>query len=202
MDTKIQEILDKMRVLEYELIAELQKKEKEFFYEVTEKKIKFQQEIKARHRLLVLGIGRFLRESDFLVIISAPIIYFCFVPAVFLDLVMEIYQAVCFPIYRIPKVVRSDYIVLDHHYLRYLNTIEKINCAYCSYFNGLIGYVREIAARTEQYWCPIKHARKIRSIHSRYKHFLDFGDAEGYRKELEEVRRSFDDLQEIKKPKL
>jgi hypothetical protein len=36
--------------------------------------------------------------------------------------------------------------------------IEKINCAYCSYANGAIASVREMASRTEIYWCPIKHA--------------------------------------------
>ncbi|OGW19384.1 MAG: hypothetical protein A3K09_04615 [Nitrospinae bacterium RIFCSPLOWO2_12_FULL_47_7] len=195
MDNRLQEILDKMRALEYELIAELQKKEKEFFYEVEEKRIKFQKEVRARHRLLVKNVGLYLRDADVMNILTAPVIYFCFVPAVFLDLVMTIFQAVCFPIYHIPKVQRSDYIVIDRHYLRYLNLIEKLNCVYCGYFNGLIGYTREIAARTEQYWCPIKHARKTRSIHSRYKYFLEFGDAESYKKKLEEVRRDFADIQ-------
>ena len=200
MDNRLQEILDKMRVLEHELIAELQKKEKEFFYEVEEKRVKFQKEVRIRHRLLVKNVGRYLRDAEFMNILTAPVIYFCFVPAVFLDLVMTVFQAVCFPIYRIPKVKRGDYIVMDHQYLRYLNSIEKLNCIYCGYFNGLIGYVREIAARTEQYWCPIKHARKTRAIHSRYKYFFEFGDAESYRKKLEEVRRDFDDLQETQKP--
>jgi hypothetical protein len=108
--------------------------------------------------------------------------------------VVSIYHAVCFPVYRIPKVRRSDYIVIDRHALPYLNLIEKLNCVYCGYFNGLIAYVQEIAARTEQYWCPIKHARKVAALHSRYQHFLEYGDAQAYRDSIEKIRRDFADL--------
>lgn len=195
MDSRIYEILDKIKVLEHELVAELQKKEVEFLYEVKEKKVKFQQEVKARHRLLMINVGRYLREANMKVILTAPVIYSLLFPAVLMDLTISIYQAICFPIYRIPKVVRGDYIVIDRHNLRYLNTIEKFNCVYCGYFNGLIGYTREIAARTEQYWCPIKHARRTKAIHSRYQNFLEFGDAEGFRKNIEKTRHDFSDLE-------
>jgi hypothetical protein len=112
-----------------------------------------------------------------------------------MDMVGSFYQAICFPIYGIPKVRRSDYIALDRHRLAYLNAIEKLNCDYCGYANGVLAYFSEIAARTEQYWCPIKHALRIKSVHGRYKNFFDYGDAEGYRKRIEEVRRSFKDLE-------
>jgi hypothetical protein len=108
--------------------------------------------------------------------------------------VAEIYQFICFPIYGIPKVRRKDYIVMDRHRLRYLNSMEHFNCVYCGYVNGLLAYVQEIAGRTEQYWCPIKHAMSLKARHSRYQHFLDYGDAEQYRKRIEEVRRDFNDL--------
>ncbi len=59
--------------------------------------------------------------------------------------------------------------------------LEKLNCAYCSYANGVIAYVREIAGRTEQYWCPIKHARRAIGAYSHYAQFHDYGDAGGFR---------------------
>lgn len=49
--------------------------------------------------------------------------------------------------------------------LSYLNAIEKLNCVYCGYGNGVIAYGREIIARTEQFWCPIKHASKAAGEH-------------------------------------
>jgi hypothetical protein len=91
-------------------------------------------------------------------------------------------------------VQRGDHIILDRRALHYLNIIEKVNCAYCAYFTGMIAYVQEIAARTDQYWCPIKHACKVAHLHSRYIKFFEFGDAEGYRNDSEKVRRDFEDL--------
>lgn len=69
-----------------------------------------------------------------------------------------------------------------------MNSLEKLNCVYCGYANGLLAYATEITARTEQYWCPIKHAHKLLGTHKRYARFLDYGDAEGYQNELESLR--------------
>ncbi len=105
-----------------------------------------------------------------------------------LDFWVTLYQSVCFPIYGIARMPRRRYFAIDRHKLAYLNGIEKLNCTFCSYANGLIAYVREVAARTEQYWCPIKHARTIPVPHSRYHLFFDYGDAERYRRALVPLR--------------
>jgi hypothetical protein len=94
----------------------------------------------------------------------------------------------CFPVYGIPRVRRRDYLAFDRGQLAYLNAIEKLNCAYCSYANGLLAYVREIASRTEEYWCPIKHARRVLGVHPRYGRFVDYGDGDAYRHDLERLR--------------
>ncbi len=78
--------------------------------------------------------------------------------------------------------------MIDRHHLSYLNSMEKLNCVYCGYVNGLIGYMREIAARTEQYWCPIKHAKKILDPHRRYARFADFGDPKEYHQHVNRMR--------------
>jgi hypothetical protein len=194
MGNNIQAIIEKIKKLEQELSEEIQKKEAEFSYRVHEKKISFQEDIKEKHKLLVKTLFRYLSEAALLNILTAPFIWACLLPAVIMDGFVSLYQFVCFPIYGIPKVKRGRYIIMDRHALRYLNVIEKINCTYCGYFNGLIAYVQEIAARTEQYWCPIKHARRIAAIHSRYKNFFEFGDGDGYRKQIEKIRRDFDDI--------
>jgi len=121
-----------------------------------------------------------------------PVIYGMIGPLAILDLFVTLYQASCFPIYRIAKVRRSDYIVLDRHQLEYLNFFEKFHCNDCAYASGLIAYVYEIVARTEEYFCPIKHARKILGTHSRYRLFLDYGEAEDYEVRLEAFRNSLD----------
>ena len=83
---------------------------------------------------------------------------------------------------------------MDRRLLKYLNPMERLNCGYCEYTSGVLAYVQEIAGRTEQYWCPIKHAIALKTRHSRYSKFLDFGDAEQYRQRIEQVRRDFKDL--------
>ncbi len=196
MEDRLTEILKGIQKLESQLIFELQKGEEEFFYKVHKKRVRFERGIKAKHRLLVKRIRDYFKEAPVLNVLTAPIIWSIIFPAVFMDIVISFYQAVCFPIYGIPKVKRKNYIVIDRHYLSYLNGVEKLNCAYCGYVNGLIGYVQEIAARTEQYWCPIKHARKTRFVHARYSEFLSYGDGEGYRKNIESVRRKFDDVEQ------
>jgi len=195
MDDKLNTLIKRMRELEIELAQEIQKKEAEFFYEVRKRKVRFTAEAKARHRQLVKRIYRTLLDSKPLIILTAPVIWAILLPLVLLDLVTFVFQAVCFPIYGIPKVRRGDYIVVDRQHLGYLNLIEKANCIYCGYANGLLAYVVEMAGRVEQYWCPIKHASGLKSMHSRYGEFFDYGNAEDYRQRVERIRRKFDDIE-------
>lgn len=194
MNDRLDELLRKIKEMESELREELHKKEKQYFYEIRNKKVYFEKEIKKQNKRLSKKLRYYLKDAPLLNIITTPLIWSCLLPALFMDLVVSIYQAICFPVYPIPKVKRADYIVFDRHYLSYLNGIEKINCYYCAYFNGLIAYVQEIAARTEQYWCPIKHAKRTKATHSRYNKFFDYGDGSNYRQYNKKVRRDFSDL--------
>jgi hypothetical protein len=110
------------------------------------------------------------------------------IPMLLLDLCVSFYQLTCFPIYGITKVRRGDYMVFDRQQLAFLNVIERFHCTYCAYGNGLMAYASEIVGRTEEYFCPIKHARKVLGPHSRYPRFLSYGDAENYEKKLEAYR--------------
>ena len=56
---------------------------------------------------------------------------------------------------------------------------------------------KERAFKSEQPWCPMKHGHRIRSPHSRYPHFLDYGDAQRYREQIETVRSDFVDLRSM-----
>jgi hypothetical protein len=128
-----------------------------------------------------------IRTTRLLVIVSSPLIYACVLPFLLLDLAVTIYQAVCFPIYGIPKVRRRDYLIFDRGRLRYLNTIEKVGCVYCSYANGLLAMITEVAARTERHFCPIKHARRLVHAHSQYAAFLPYGDGRAYRQQADAI---------------
>ena len=195
---KLEQIIVDIRKLEQELFLELQKKQDEYFYIIKGKKVRFEAETRKYHKELATKLRTYLATAPFLSILTAPIIWSCIVPAVFMDIMVSIFHSVCFRLYGIPMVKRSDYIVVDRHGLQYLNLIEKLNCIYCGYFNGLIAYVQEIAARTEQYWCPIKHARKLAMIHSRYHKFIEYGDGQYYQDRLVELRKGFNDLSDSK----
>jgi hypothetical protein len=181
-------VLDRIRELETELEQEIAGAQKRWHYTVEAGRVRFEEAVHRRHLELRTSIRRYLRESYLPTLLTAPIIYSLAVPFLMLDLWVSLYQLICFPIYGIERVRRSDYIAMDRRKLAYLNAIEKANCDYCSYANGVLAYVREIAGRTEQYWCPIKHARKIRGPHQHYRVFVDYGDALGYKRELPELR--------------
>jgi hypothetical protein len=195
MHAKLESLLEEVRHLEKEMVGEARKKEAEFCYSVHNKAVQFTEDSKARHRKLRLGIPGYILHSRFLVLSTSPVIWLCAFPIALADLIGTFYQAICFPIYGIPKVRRSDYLEFDRHYLTYLNFFEKANCEYCAYVNGILGYFTEIAARTEQHWCPIKHAGCVKCEHSRYKKFIEYGDAETYREKLEVIRRSYQDIE-------
>ncbi len=189
MKKHIDELLQRIQSLQEELEEEYRKRRED----LDEKRAQLAEEFLRTQRRYKMGLFRFLVRSRFLVVLTAPVIYAGWIPFLLMDLFVSLYQYICFPIYRIPRVKRSDYVVLDRGELPYLNLVEKFNCFYCSYGNGVAAYVREVAARTEQYWCPIKHARRIRGAHGRYPQFFDYGDAEAFRQGVERLRRQYRD---------
>ena len=184
MNPKIEELLQGIRTMEAELELQIALARAELQVRVEDGKIEFDKAVLKRHRELKTRLLRYIVGARPLIALTAPLIYLLIIPFVLLDVFVTIYQAVCFPVYGLAKVKRRDYMVFDRRYLAYLNALEKLNCAYCSYGNGVIGYVREVASRTEQFWCPIKHARKRVGAHPYYREFVEFGDAEAYREEV------------------
>jgi hypothetical protein len=188
MNERIRHLLDQMSSLEEEMRLAIHEQETSALYQIKGKRVEFEQSIREAHLRLKSGFFHWLVTFRPQNLITGPIIYSMIVPLAILDLAVSFYQATCFPIYGVAKVSRGDYFVFDRQHLEYLNFIEKFHCTYCAYGNGLIAYVAEIVARTEEYFCPIKHARKILGTHSRYARFLDYGDAANYEARLEEFR--------------
>jgi hypothetical protein len=188
MASRVDVLMEKLRQVQAEIEVELAKRREALRYRFENRRVVFEGEVLRVQREIKTRLWRYLRDANPLIALSAPVIYSLIVPVALLDLWVMAYQAICFPVYRIPKVRRRDYLVFDRHHLAYLNTLEKINCAYCSYCNGAIAFAREVASRTEVYWCPIKHARRILGPHPYYQGFADFGDAEGYREKLDGMK--------------
>jgi hypothetical protein len=190
MYTDISKLLEDMRALQDQLEQFFDEAREKFRYTLEDGRVRFNEEVRQLHRRYRVSSLRYLLDADLGSVVTAPVIYSMIVPLAFLDLAYTIYQHTCFRAYGVPRVKRRDYMVNDRHRLGYLNVIEKVNCTYCGYGNGVIAYAREIISRTEQYWCPIRHARHLVDAHRRYPRFFDYGDAEGYQQELHIKRRA------------
>jgi hypothetical protein len=188
MPAPIDDLMEKLRQIEADIEVELAKHREALRYHVENRKIVFEAEVLRVQKIIKTRLSTYIRNANPLVVLTAPVIYSLIVPFVLLDLFVMAYQAICFPVYKIPLVRRRDYLVFDRHHLAYLNLLEKINCAYCSYGNGVIAFAREVAGRTEVYWCPIKHARRVLGPHPHYQGFADFGDAEAFRTKIDGMK--------------
>lgn len=190
MKQHLEDLLARIRDLQEE-VEESYRQARE---ELERQRAQLAEEFLRRQQRYRTGLLRYLAHARPLVLLTAPVIYLGWIPFLLMDLFVSLYQAVCFPVYRIPKVRRADYLVFDRENLPYLNLLERFNCLYCSYCNGVAAYTREVAARTEQYWCPIKHARRLAAAHDYYPKFIDHGDAESYRRDLSRLRRDYQQL--------
>ncbi len=188
MNERLTQLLAQMAALEDELRTAVHDQESRMFFSIKGKRVEFERSVKQAHYKLKKNVFKWLVTNRPQNLITGPVIYGMALPMVALDILVTLYQWTCFPIYGITKVRRKDYIIFDRYHLGYLNFIEKFHCAYCEYGNGLMAYMTEILARTEEYFCPIKHAHKILGTHKRYNQFLDYGDAVDYEKKLEEFR--------------
>ena len=107
--------------------------------------------------------------------ISFPFIWMMFFPVVLLDLFLEIYHRVCFPLYGLEIIERSRYVKLDRHKLSKLSPLEKVFCSYCGYANGVLNYSVKIAGETVKYWCGIKHEKDSNfKSPKHHKQFLEY----------------------------
>ncbi len=131
--------------------------------------------------------------SALMVLAAAPFLYGLAVPLGLLDAAVSLYQAVCFRLWSVPQVRRSDYVGFSRHELTYLTRAQRVNCAYCSYANGLLAYASEIASVTEQFWCPIQQPSPPPAPHERYAGFIPYGDAAGHRAEMARLRHALRD---------
>jgi hypothetical protein len=118
-------------------------------------------------------------------IISIPFIWGVALPTMVLHLCLFIYQAVAFRLYGMERVQLRSYINFDREKLGYLRVVDKLNCGYCSYVNGVFAYISEIGRRTEYYWCGVKHENWPDNPAFAYQEkFAAYGDKEAYEKHL------------------
>ncbi len=194
--SQIDDLISRIRELEDEVQVEYEKRRAALGVVVGEKRVRFGEGVSALQRRAKVGLWRYVSRASILSWLVAPVIYAGIVPLALLDLFLFLYQLTCMRVYHIARVRRSDYLALDRGSLAYLNVLERFNCVYCGYANGLIAYGREIAGRTEQYFCPIKHGRRVLAAHDQYPAFFDYGDAESYRVGLTRLREALAEIRD------
>lgn len=127
------------------------------------------------------------REKIIIHVLLIPFIWMVFIPLVILDIFIEIYHHISFPVYGFELVKRSQYIKIDRYKLQYLNLFQKLNCIYCGYANGLLHYSLTIAGKTEKYWCGIKHKADNNFVSpEHHKDFVEFGDQDAFEKKYKQ----------------
>lgn len=189
MNDRINDLLLRIHQLQEELEDELEARRQRFQYTLERHRVRFERQVVEVHKQFRTSVPRFVIDARLRDLLLAPVIYSMILPLLLLDLTLILYQQVYFRAYGIRRARRGDYIVIDRHQLAYLNGIEKFNCVYCGYANGLFALAREVGARTERFWCPIKHARRVAEPHNHYAEFFEYGDAEGYRRYRAELRK-------------
>ena len=180
---------DELRARLWELQEELEVEAERLRAQFAERLAGGGERLRAGHRALRRRLLPYLLGARPAHLLTAPVIYGLIVPLALLDLALTVYQHLCFRAWGIERVRRGSFFAFDRRRLDYLNLIEKLNCDYCAYANGLVAYAREVAGRTEQYWCPVRHATRVNAPHRQYGQFVTYGDGEAYRRELPILRR-------------
>lgn len=177
---KITKILESIEKLKKDLRQEYINLQSKYDFFIQKRKIVFSLDAKNKQRLQKINVWFYAFTPDIKHLLSIPFIYWMIIPALFLDFALYIYQWAAYFFYWIPRVERKDYFIYDRKFLSYLNLIQKINCLYCSYVNWLFAFAVEIWWRTEQYWCPIKHALNSDSEHRYFKSYADYWDPDWF----------------------
>ena len=196
MHSTIRDILDKIESLNTELRIEYARLALKYGFYFQQQKIIFLDMFREKNKKKKVPLYRYLIPKNWRhvrYILSIPFIYGMIIPSIILDIFLTIYQWITFPLYSIPIVRRSEFISYDRRFLDYLNILEKINCLYCSYVNGVFAYAVEVGSRTERFWCPLKSAHKPRFTHGWYKEFADYGDPDDWRKKMQYDEKMFID---------
>ena len=107
-----------------------------------------------------IGLGAFVKRLRPINLLTGPLIYGMVIPLVFLDVCVWIYQYLCFPIYKLPRIERFAFNAFDRQQLRYLDWVSKAHCTYCAYAMGVASFSMAVIQATEAYFCPIKHQRR------------------------------------------
>lgn len=89
-------------------------------------------------------------------------IYSMIIPVFILDVWVTFYQWVYFTTMGIPKIQKNTFVVMERWDLSKLTFMQKINCVYCEYVNGILAFAKAVGNQTEVYSCAIRHNHALK----------------------------------------
>ncbi len=110
MKDRIEELIERIRHLNAELTEELQRKAREYFYEIRDRKIWFDRKVRREHRGMATPLLRYIREASLMTVLTAPVVLAGLPIALLMDLFITVYQHICFRVYGVPLVRRAAYV--------------------------------------------------------------------------------------------
>lgn len=94
---------------------------------------------------------------------------------------VEIYHQVGFRLYGLKLFNYANYVRFDRERLRFLKGRQWWFCLYCTYMNGTLAYMVDIAGKTEEYWCNMMHREGDGFIPQPHqKNFAPYGDKDAF----------------------
>lgn len=151
-----------------------------------EKFLKFKNKIEYKNPYLINPKSKMIMQIRYL--ISTPFIYGMLIPMIIFHILIELYHRIVFSLYDIEYVDYKQHFIFKRYKLNKLTLLQKINCIYCEYGNGLASYIKSIIGKTEVYWCPIKNGRNKNFTHEYYNKFIDVDNVENFEFHRENMR--------------
>ena len=92
MPSQLDDLLDRLAHLERQVEEEVARAGKAWRYRIEAGRVRFEREVRQAHLRLRQGLPAFLRESNPLSLLTAPVIYSMVLPIALLDLWASMYQ--------------------------------------------------------------------------------------------------------------
>ncbi len=90
MDARFAELLEKLRGAEADVEAELTRRREALRFDVHNRRVVFEQEVRRVHATMKKNALRYFAEARPLVVLTAPVIYSVIVPIIVLDIMVMI----------------------------------------------------------------------------------------------------------------
>lgn len=109
MSPQNQDLLDRIQCVELAIEQEAKTRRDHWQSDFEAHKLRFEKEVLVQQKRFKQGLLVYVLTAEWRHVLCVPFIYPVLVPMLLLDFFVCLYQWVCFPMLKIPKVRRSEY---------------------------------------------------------------------------------------------